>query len=169
MSYVSPSTHLAYYQRRKAALLEAFPELAEDEQALLDTLEGETEFHEALALMVRKAQQAAAYSAACTRLEAVTAARGAHWDKQEEALREAVLDLMQSAGLKKLQMPDFTVSVSHGRGKVVITDEAALPDAMFRTTRSPDKTAIGDALKGGQTVPGALLSNLEPTLTVRTR
>ena len=169
MSYATPASILADYQRKKADLLAAFPELAEDEQALLDTLEGEAGLHDALAAMIRKAQEAEAFEEACASLIAAKSARRSRFGQQSIALRDAVLSLMQAAGLRKLEMPDFTASVAQGRGKVVITDEAALPDQFFRVSRAPNKTAVSDALKDGQTVPGALMSNGEPTLTVRTR
>lgn len=169
MSYASPAYLTAEYQRERANLLAAYPELAGDEQALADTLEGETGLPDAVAAMIRKARRAEAFEEACAKLAAETRDRGSRFGQQAIALRNSALSLMQSADMNKLEQPDFTASVSKGRGKVIIADETALPDAMFRTTRAPDKAAIGDALKGGQTVPGALLSNPEPTLTVRTR
>lgn len=169
MSYAAPASLVAEYQRVREMLLASFPELADDAQALADTLEGETGLHDALAAMIRKSQDAEAYEEALGHLIAEKAARKERWGRQSIALRNTVLELMQAAGISKLVQPDFTASVGKGRGKVVIADEAELPDAFFRVSRSPDKTAIGRALNDNKTVPGALLSNAEPTLTVRTK
>jgi hypothetical protein len=169
MSYAAPASLIAEYQRVRESLLASFPELAEDEQALADTLEGETSLIDAAASLIRSAIDDEAFEEACTNLAAEKEERAARFGRRAAKLREAALALLQAADLPKLEQPDFTASVGKSRGRVVISDETALPDAMFRTTRAPDKTAIGDALKDGQTVPGALLSNPEPTLTVRTR
>jgi hypothetical protein len=169
MSYATPASHIAEWQRVREMLLASFPELADDEQALADTLEGETGLTDAVAALIRAAREDEAYEEAGAKIAAEQRERAARFGHRAMKRREAALSLMQAAGLSKLERPDFTASVGHSRGKVVITDEAALPDAFFRISRSPNKTAVGDALKAGQEVPGALLSNAEPTLTVRTR
>ena len=169
MSYATPASHIAEYHRVREMLLASFPELAEDEQALADTLEGETGLADAAAALIRSAIDDEAYEEACAKLAADKRERAVRFGQRALKRREAALVLLQAAGLKKLEQPDFTASVAQGRGKVVITDEAALPDQFFRVSRAPNKTAVSDALKDGQTVPGALMSNGEPTLTVRTR
>lgn len=169
MSYAAPASLIAEYQRVRESLLTSFPELAEDQQALADTLEGETSLIDAAASLIRAALEDEAFEEACAKLAAEKRERAARFGQRALKRREAALSLLQAADIPKLEQADFTASVGKSRGKVIVADEAALPDAMFRTTRSPDKTAIGEALKDGKTVPGALLSNPEPTLTVRTR
>lgn len=56
-----------------------------------------------------------------------------------------------------------------GKPGVVITDEAALPAEFVRVERTPDKTAIANALRAAQDVPGAELGNAAPQLTIRTK
>jgi hypothetical protein len=50
---------------------------------------------------------------------------------------------------------------------VVITNKEALPEQFIRIKREEDKVAIKDALKRGEIVPGAELSNGGETLTIR--
>lgn len=169
MSYAAPASLIAEYQRVREALLAVFPELADDEQALADTLEGETDLADAVAALIRGARQDEAFEEAGAKIAAEQRERATRYGLRAMKQRDAALSLMQAAGLSKIERPDFTASVGKGRGKVVIADEAALPDAFFRVSRSPDKTAIGRALNDNQMVPGALLSNAEPTLTVRTK
>lgn len=169
MTYAAPASLIAEYQRGRESLLTAYPELADDAQTLADTLEGETGLVDAAAALLRSALDDEAMEEAAQKLAADKSARARRFGQRAMMKRDMALSLMQGADLKKLEQPDFTASISKGRGKVVIADETALPEAFVRVSRTPDKTAIGDALKGGQAVPGALLSNPEPTLTVRTR
>jgi len=69
----------------------------------------------------------------------------------------------------KFERADYTASIRPGQPHVLVTDGTALPDTMVRVKREPDKTLIGAALKAGDTVPGAELSNSAPNLTIRTR
>jgi hypothetical protein len=50
--------------------------------------------------------------------------------------------------------------------KVIVTDEAVLPDNCVRIVREPNRTAIKEHLARGEPVPGAELSNAEPSLAV---
>ena len=62
--------------------------------------------------------------------------------------------------LSRVELPDLTASMARGTPQVVITDEAALPDAYLRVVpeqRAPDKAAILAALKAGFDVPGCTL------------
>lgn len=90
------------------------------------------------------------------------------YGRQQEAARDGIFRIMQAAELTKLELPEATLSVRPGAVRVVITDEADLPDSFVRVKREADKAAIKDALKAGQFVPGAALSNGGPTLHVRT-
>jgi phage host-nuclease inhibitor protein Gam len=74
---------------------------------------------------------------------------------------------MDAMGTVKLSLTVATITMSEGREKAIISDENMLPDAYMRIKKEPDKTAILDALKAGQAVPGAVLSNGGRTLTVR--
>ena len=97
------------------------------------------------------------------------AGRAKRYQARADALRAAVTGALDCLGLHRLQDPEFTANVVLGRPGVVITDDAMIPDEFCRVTRAPNKTAIGDALKAGRPVPGALLNNPQPTLTLRTK
>lgn len=74
--------------------------------------------------------------------------------------------LSQALNGEKFSTP--TVAVTFRRSQSVsITDAEAIPEAYMRTktTVEPDKTAIKDALKGGEQIPGAeLVTNLNPQI-----
>jgi len=73
------------------------------------------------------------------------------------------------AGLRKLEFPEATVSVTPGRQSVVIVDEGQLPDEFMKIEKRPDKSAIKEMLERGLPVEGAALSNGAETLTVRVK
>ena len=83
--------------------------------------------------------------------------------------RQIVFRIMQSVEMGKIEAPDFTASIRRVPPSVIVTDEDSLPDQYGRITRSPDKTALKEALGRGEAVPGASLSNGNETLAIRSR
>lgn len=73
-------------------------------------------------------------------------------------LKDRYLDAMQRNGLQKVRGQIYAISV-RASDIVIITNEVMLPEQFVteKTTIMPDKLAIKDALKKGETVPGAKL------------
>lgn len=149
-------------------LLDAFPELTDDEQTLADTLEGESRLPEQILAVIRHALEREAHAEGIDLLIGKLTERKTRLKEGARRLRSMCLNVMLDANLTKIPAPDVTLSIGKGRAAVVITDEAAIPDIFCRFKREPDKTAIGDVLKTGNPVEGASLSNSSPILTVRT-
>jgi hypothetical protein len=80
-----------------------------------------------------------------------------------------MLQLLQAAHLRKLELPECTLSIRIGVPRVIIVDETEIPDEFCRIVSSPDKTKIKAALSEFKSVPGATLSNAEDGLTVRVK
>ena len=76
------------------------------------------------------------------------------------------LHFCQEGRIKRIPAPDFTAYESMTEGRVIITGTVA--DAWMRIKKEEDKVRIGEALRAGEVVPGAELSNPSPTLVVRT-
>lgn len=159
------------YLRLKDELLSRYPELVEDEQALMDTLEGESDLSEMIAAVMRTRAERLALADALKARMAEMKQRHDRLTDGAEKLREVCAEVMGRAGVKKITVDDMTLSLQAGRAKVIITDPEALPDDMTRTkiTVEPDKTKIGAALAEGLAVPGAVMSNAAPVLTCRTK
>lgn len=157
------------YKRQKAGLLEAFPELADDNIALADTLDGLNDLTDVVARFIREALEDEALAEALnSRIGDMTERRRRLSDRA--AKRKAIaLSLMNSVEMPRVEQPEFTASASYSRRAVVVTDENALPDQYVRITRAPDKKALHEALASGNTIPGASLGNGHPTLLVRTK
>ena len=81
--------------------------------------------------------------------------------------RTLIFRLMQASGINRHRTTEGNLSVGNAPEKVIITDESAIPDEFMRTTKEPNKTAIKDALKAGNDVSGATMSNGGLSLTIR--
>jgi len=146
-----------------------YPQIWEDgdEQLLLDSLEGETDFHRFLAAVVDRTDDAEEIIDGIDIKMDERKARKARFEQRYEAMRALAMKLMDHAGVRKVVLPAATLSIRAGTARVIITDEAALPPDCIRTRTEPDKIAIKEHLARGEQVPGAELSNAEPTLALR--
>jgi hypothetical protein len=77
--------------------------------------------------------------------------------------------MMDALGLPGMQETDFTVSISAGRPRPIVTDESAIPAMFIRTISAPNMQLISAAVREGNIPPGVEISNSAPTLTVRTK
>lgn len=159
------------YNHLKVQLLQAFPELEHDERALLDTMEGLSDFNELIAAVVRSVLDDAMLTYALAQRITTLNERMKRLEHRIQAKRQLVAQVMAEIGVTKIVSDDFTVSQGYTQPKVVITDETQLPSFCWRerVIREPDKAVIKDALADKQlSVPGATLSNPQPMLVVRT-
>lgn len=159
---------LTLHQQYKDMLLVQFPELAEDEGALLDTLEGLTDLNENLIAILRSRDDDLMLVTGIEARVKELNERKARLELRADAKRAFVCRVMEEAELKRLDAPDWTVSLGRKPQAVQITDEAAVPAEYWRekVTRSVDKTALKAALATGK-VPGAALDNGGVQLTIR--
>ena len=163
-----PLQNEAYkYRDLKKHLLESMPELEDDPECLLDTLEGLSDINEQLAGLIRSAlmdesniEGIAGYIKKLSDRKASLAARASK-------KRTVALHFMSDLGLKKIEAPDLTATRKHTPAGVSIYAEDLLPEKYIRVKREPDKAAIRTALKGGADIPGARLGNAGETLQIR--
>lgn len=160
---------VATVTRHVEALFTAFPELADDEALRADMVEGSTDFHRVVSRALSHKMEARAMVKGMELVKADLVERYGRWQRREDALGVLIKGLMDVAGLEKLTLPEATISIGKARASVEITNEADLPQGFVKLIRQPDKTAIGEALKAGQDVPGATLAYGEESLTVRTK
>lgn len=149
------------------ALMAAYPELADDLELKQDMLEGSTAAFDVLTRLVNIERDADAMIKAIADRARDLSARKARYEKRKDAMRGLMLRVMQAAGIQKAPLVEATVSVSKGRAGVDVIDANALPDDMVRVERVPDKKAIMERLAANENVPGAVLREPVPTVTVR--
>lgn len=128
-----------------------------DPKLLIDTIEGQTQAFEYLDAYVESViadeALAAAAKAKAKRLEA-----------RADVHRATVLAIMEKVGIRRADRPVYTASVAH-RAKLQVIDEARIPFAYQRI--SLDKLALAAALRKGEKIEGAVLSNPAPILSIR--
>jgi hypothetical protein len=159
---------LAHYQWLKAKLLEDYDDL--DRETLADTLEGATSLVEVLSAVVRhQLDNQTLATALKIRIEEMRA-RQSRLETRVKRARELVSVAMEQAGLSKITEPDFTLSLRPGVRPLMIIDEEAIPDLYWelqpaKLKRQDLRSALGD----GKNIPGAVLGNAQPTVSIRTR
>lgn len=170
------NTHVAAHAREFNRLRERLAAdfgLDIDDEAVVDTAEGETNLEGLLVSMVRRARERAAQADVCAeQVKALMERKRRHVDAAEK-LCGLVAETMIETGLRKLAPGDFTATASMTKPKPEIYSEDGLPEFYTRTVRKPDLDAIKNELARCQgegevfSIPGVTISNGRPSLTVR--
>lgn len=145
------------------ALVDYLADSQTDEQAVLDTLEAE-----AYPLEVKAQNTAYAIKNLEATAEAIKAAekemadRRKAIEKRAANLREYTKTCMEIAGVSKIECPHFALTIKKNPSGVEIFEQTLVPAKFLRTPEPPppsiDKKAVADAIKAGEEVPGAMLT-----------
>lgn len=169
-------THAAIvetWRRLRDRLLETFPELADDPELLADVMDGLHGAQDIIASLIRKSREdeaaAAGTKAAADVYAAPLYARQKRLEHRSGAWRAAALELMDELAIPKIERPEFTASIAKGQQQLHIANENAIPHMYMRMNPTPNREAIKAALKRGEEVEGASLSNGSPVLRVNVR
>jgi hypothetical protein len=161
MSAPSP-THLvntmSLVDQIKAELSNAQGALDVDIEELLLVLEEDTDV---LELLDRYEELVSSKSDYAARAEA----RVKQLKKQIAAGRDVMQAILTALGARKLERPTYTASLARGPRSLVLDDANAIPGMYL--TMVPDKPEITRALKAGQEVEGARLSDPVDVLRIR--
>lgn len=166
-----------YSLERQAAGVKALadamrPAIGDDDDALADLIEGETDALEAASRLLRWMGERQANIAALKAYEADLAGRRKRLEDGVATGRAALSRFMETVGLTKLERPEATLSLREAGPSVsyaIDFDPERLPEELRRWKCEPDKHAVKAALEAGETVPGATLNNGGSVLTVRVR
>ena len=88
---------------------------------------------------------------------------------EQDAECQTCVNVTRCSARTKVERPLATVSRLKGRLSVHIIDAEAIPSQLCRVVTSPDKTAIKKQLEAGEHVPGAVLEQGAPTISVRVK
>lgn|SRR5487761_355294 len=165
---VNLSRKIAEHEALRAELKTVFADI--DDDTLRDTLEGISSLPEALAAVIRAYMEDLTLAAALGMRISDMQERLARFEARAEKKRALVTQVMERAELRKLQEPDFTVSLRAVPPGLIVSDEASIP-ADYWKSQPPklDKKGLLAGLNAGQAIPGASLGNGGTTISVRTR
>lgn len=149
------------------ALVADHPDLADDESFRADVVEGQTDAPAIMERIARLIREEGAQADKMAALADEYAARKNAAIRREEALRSLAFRLLNRADLRQWKAPSGTFTVAAGRAFADVFDPAQVPDAYAKTRREIDKRELLAALKRGDDVPGATLSNGNPVLQFR--
>lgn len=142
----------------------------DDPALILDMIEGETDLAEACCVVLEETMEDEVLVEGLTAKIKELGERKSRVERSIESRRGIILMAMEKAGVGTIKSPLATLSVGTTPAKALVTDEAQIP-ARFWKAGDPrlDRTALGDALKAGESVPGAALSNGGINLRIRVK
>jgi len=142
----------------------------DDEDLVLDTIEGETGLFEAIDALLARLIADKGLISGLAGAYAELAARQARFERRVETTRALIEQALSIAEIVKLERPAATLSMTQRGPKLEVATEAEIP-ARFWKASDPklDRKALTDALKAGEDIAGAYLSNAAPTLAIRTK
>ena len=153
-------------EKLKASLADA---LALDPDLLLDTMEGETSLLDIVDALLLSELADAAHVEALKEAKSTLDARKQRYEARQATRRALIEQAMMLLERKKLERPTATLSLSERAPTVKVEDESAIPSRFFTSKPVLDLVAVKDAVKSGEDVPGAILTNGSVSLTIRRR
>jgi len=140
----------------------------DDPQLILDMIEGGTDLHEALCVLYEEIAVDEALIVGLEKKIDELDDRKARLAKSCEDRRNLILMAMERAGIQTIKSPVATLTVKQIPPRVDIVNEAEIP-SRFWVVPEPklDKKALNAAVKEGEQVPGAILTNGGITLQIR--
>jgi type II secretory pathway component PulL len=143
--------------------------IGEDDADFIEIVENECDVLERLRKMLRVARLAEADAKGTADVIAELHERKARLAEKSAKARRIVQWALEELGMTKLDCADMSVSLRASAPGVEIIDMSQLPERYVRVKIEPDKSAIREALKDGEIVPGAALKNGGNALTIRSR
>lgn len=142
--------------------------IGEDQELAAATVEGETSLFEAIAGAVDRIAELDIFERVLAEKMKELAERKERFSAQAARIRAAVHVALASANQRSLQLASATVSIRAVPPVVDVTEESAIPADYFRQAEPKlDKLKLLRALKDGEVVPGARLSQPSETLGIR--
>jgi Siphovirus Gp157 len=152
------------------ALIRDLPELTDDEVLRADMLEGLTDINAVLTRLFKAADSDRRMVQVLTSDINDIVDRRARLVHRVEAMRDLILQVLQSADLKKVVLPRATLLQVASQPQIVgEPDPDALPAELVRIKREADRAAIREALLAGRIIPGLSLSNAPPHLVIKVK
>ena len=159
-------TEADHYRQIAADLKASYESL--DDETLKDTLEVISDLPEMIEQIIRSSLDDDVMIVGLkARLDQMSE-RLSRFKLRYERKREIAGWAMGLAGLQRLEVQDFTVTLRDGNIKLEVVEEKQIPPA-FLITQPPrlDRSSLTDALKRGEVIVGARLIQGRPYVAVR--
>lgn len=144
--------------------------IGDDEEMAAVAVEGETGLLESISGAVDRLHELETNCVALEAREKDIHDRRSRFEDQAARIKAAIHVAMGHGGLRRLELPQATLSLRQVAPKAEITDEAAIPSKFWKAKEPTlDKKAVLDALKAKEAVPGAVLSNGSETISIRVK
>jgi hypothetical protein len=139
-----------------------------DDETLENTLEGLSDVRSMVAEVARSSLADEVMASALKQRIDEMRERLARIERGRERKRELVLTALRQMDLQKVVEPDFTMSVKLAAQVVQVTDELSIPQE-FWVPQEPklNKAALYRSLRVGRVIPGAILDEGAPHLSIR--
>lgn len=152
-----------------ANIAQVMADYATDDDLIADMVEAETGLFEAIDAALLRRETDLALAEGLSEYITTLQKRKRALEDRAEAMRVSILAAMQAAELKKVERPLATISRKPTPPSVIVVEEADIPTQFWKAQPPKlDKRELLAALKDGQDIPGALLSNGGETVQVRT-
>jgi hypothetical protein len=151
-----------------ALLLHQYPELMDDEELRVISLESETDAFDFFNQVLGQIQWTEATASGVKTWIKDLQSRLKALEHREEGLRKLAQGVMESADIKSIPLTLGTMAIKPKPLHVIITDETVIPQDLWRyPDPEPNKALIREMLMRNVPVEGAVLSNQEMTLSIR--
>lgn len=153
---------------RLAQIAEFVREQSDDEELLLDMLEGETDLFEIVRKLLDANEDDEGRKAALTEQMNIRKERRDRCDNRIAKRRELIRELMEIGGVQKLPLPEATISRQKVKAKITVKEADAVPQELCKVTYKPDMEKIKEQYTIGRVLPNWL--TIEPereTIVIR--
>jgi hypothetical protein len=159
---------LQLHEYLRTQILETYQDI--DDETLIDTLEGLTDINDKVAAVVRSQQEDRVSAEALKIRIQEMQERKSRFEARVATKREMVATVMDRATIKKIEQPDFTVSVRSTAPGLEVLDEDAIPKDYWRPQPAKlDRKKLLKELGQHCAIPGVCLGNGGTTVSVRVR
>lgn len=133
-----------------------------DERTLLDTLEGLAGTLEIKATNVALYQQnVQAFADMAKDASKKLAERASRIQRKADSIKAYLQGCLEAAQITKVESPELTLSIKKNPPALVISSAESIPEKFMiqppTPPKAPDKAAIKEAIKAGESVPGCHL------------
>lgn len=156
-------------EQAAAVLQRALADEPDEDGVLVDPIEAEADLRDRLHSVLRGVLEANKLAEAAGSMIDDLRERQARFKARADRLRGAAYACMEVLGSSRLEYADVTASTRSAPAKTIVTDESVIPDQFVRLKREIDRAALTAALKAGETVEGAELSQQIQTLQIRSK